>query len=284
MAVPTTTNDESEDTYAFQPANGVPKETARLDELHAGITEFFGGGLSLADLSNFRPSRILEIGSGSGAWAIQAARTYPEASVQAIDLNPIPPRPIPSNLHWQKADITQPFPFEDESFDIVHARLVMMHVPNGEDVLRRAVRLVKPGGWLFVEDPDDDRMLDGGAPLPPGMAAFVGSWLRIVRGRGAEPSIGREHGRILNSFSAFEDVHVRKVAIPISGKSHDPALKKLGLTWKVNMVRVAADLPQRFAADGITEEVAQQHLSELQDTTRNITTDFYFSFARKHRV
>lgn len=61
----------------------------------------------------------------------------------------------------------------------------------------------------------------------------------------------------------------------------DPALNKLGLTWKVNIVRLAKDLPQRFANDGITEDVARRHLEEVQDPTRSLTTDFYFVHARK---
>lgn len=146
--------------------------------------------------------------------------------------------PLPSNLSFQQVDLTKPFALEKESFDVVHARLVMMHVsppprsvkmhrslilcaqlPNGEDVLRRAIDLVKPGGWLLVEDPDDDNMVDGGKPLGPGMSAFVGAWLKIVRSRGAEPSLGRELERILQSSSAFSEVNVMKVTIPISGKS-----------------------------------------------------------------
>ena len=35
---------------------------------------------------------------------------------------------LPSNVEFHKLDITQGFPFEDETFDIVHARLVLMHV------------------------------------------------------------------------------------------------------------------------------------------------------------
>ncbi|KAI0942642.1 hypothetical protein AcW1_003216 [Taiwanofungus camphoratus] len=271
-------------TYAFQPAYKVPEETARLDELHAGITEYFGNRLSLAPLETISPVKILELGAGSGAWAIQAATEFPGAHVLAVDISPIPPRPLPSNLSFQQVDLTKPFALEKESFDVVHARLVMMHLPNGEDVLRRAIDLVKPGGWLLVEDPDDDNMVDGGKPLGPGMSAFVGAWLKIVRSRGAEPSLGRELERILQSSSAFSEVNVMKVTIPISGKSQDPKENKLGLTWKTNMLRVARDLPGRFAEQGITEEVARKHLEELEDPDRDITTDMYFSWSRKRIV
>lgn len=99
------------------------------------------------------------------------------------------------------------------------AQSAIVQVPGGEEVLRRTIQLVKPGGWLLVEDPDDENMQDGGKPLGPGVDAFLRAWLRIVRARGAEPCIGRDLERILLSSGAFEEVNVRKVVIPISGNS-----------------------------------------------------------------
>ena len=95
----------------------------------------------------------------------------------------------------------------------------MSQVPEPEDVLRRAVQLVKPGGWIIVEDPDDGNMVDEGKPLGPGMSAFVGCWLDLLRSRGAEPCFGRYLESVLGSIGSLDEVHVRKVTIPISGKS-----------------------------------------------------------------
>ncbi|KAI1787183.1 S-adenosyl-L-methionine-dependent methyltransferase [Ganoderma leucocontextum] len=269
------------DTYAFQPASATREETTRLDDLNAAFKQLFGGNLSFAPLEELQPTAILEIGSGSGAWTIQAAEAFPQARVVAVDQNPIPPRALPPNVEYHKLDITQTFPFEDETFDIVHARLVLMHVPGADDVLRRAVQLLKPGGWIIVEDPDDGNMVDGGEPLGPGMGAFVGGWLKLLRSRGAEPCFGRYLGSELRSSDSLAEVHVRKITIPISGKSDDEEENKLGLAWKVNMLRVARDLPTRFAEQGITAEVAMQHLEELEDPARSITTDMYLSWSRK---
>ena len=44
-------------------------------------------------------------------------------------------RIFPPNIEFRKVDVTEPFPFEPETFDVVHARLVFMHV---RDVLRTA--------------------------------------------------------------------------------------------------------------------------------------------------
>ncbi len=37
-------------------------------------------------------------------------------------------RAFPRNVEFHQVDISQGFPFESSSFDVVHARLVMMHV------------------------------------------------------------------------------------------------------------------------------------------------------------
>ncbi|KAM5543800.1 hypothetical protein V8D89_002417, partial [Ganoderma adspersum] len=256
-----------------------------LDDLNDAIRQFFGGRLSFAPLEELQPTAILEIGSGTGSWTIQAAQTFPKARVIAVDQNPIPPRPLPSNVEFHKLNITtEAFPFEDETFDIVHARLVLMHVPGAIDILRRAIQLLKPGGWILVEDPDDSNMVDGGKPLGPGMSAFVGGWSELLRSRGAEPNFGRYLENELRSVSSLVEVHVKKVTIPISGKSDDAEENKLGLAWKVNMLRVAHDLPMRYSGHGITPEAAKHHVEELEDPERNITTDMYFSWSCKRRL
>ena len=39
-------------------------------------------------------------------------------------------------------------------FDLVHARLVLVHTPAREQALRRMVSALRPGGWLLLEDFD----------------------------------------------------------------------------------------------------------------------------------
>lgn len=36
--------------------------------------------------------------------------------------------PLPSNIKFLRADVLEPLPFEPESFDIIHARFVFLHV------------------------------------------------------------------------------------------------------------------------------------------------------------
>ena len=45
-------------------------------------------------------------------------------------------------------------PAPDGLFDLVHARLVLVHVPERADALTTMIRAVRPGGWLFLEEAD----------------------------------------------------------------------------------------------------------------------------------
>lgn len=94
-----------------------------------------------------------------------------------------------------------------------------LKLPNGEDALRRIMRLVRPGGWLLVEDADTDDITDGVKALGPGITVFLELWSSLMRSRGADPSIGRRLDAIIQSAGGFGEVNVIKVAIPLSQQS-----------------------------------------------------------------
>jgi SAM-dependent methyltransferase len=94
-----------------------------------------------------------EVGAGGPivpAWL--AARVAPSGRVVATDLD----------VSWMPADA--PFSVEcrdvaaadapDGPFDLIHARLVLTHVSDRHEALRRMAGALRPGGWLVVEDFD----------------------------------------------------------------------------------------------------------------------------------
>jgi SAM-dependent methyltransferase len=58
-----------------------------------------------------------------------------------------------SNLEIRRHDIGKD-PLPKAVFDLVHARLVLAHLPDRDEVLRRMVEALRPGGWLVVEEFD----------------------------------------------------------------------------------------------------------------------------------
>jgi SAM-dependent methyltransferase len=100
-------------------------------------------------------ARCLEVGAGGGATvAWLAERVGPEGHVLATDIDTRFVEPLTSGtVEVLEHDITAGPPRE-AAFDLVHARLVLEHLPAHEQALAHMVAAVRPGGWLVVEDYD----------------------------------------------------------------------------------------------------------------------------------
>lgn len=63
--------------------------------------------------------------------------------------------------------IGEPWPFPDNSFDLIVADWVLEHVTNPEEFAAEARRVLKPGGWLCARTPNRWGMIGIGANLIP---------------------------------------------------------------------------------------------------------------------
>lgn len=99
--------------------------------------------------------KCLEVGGGGGSivdWLCQ--RVGQHGQVVATDINT---RLLKSlgheNLKVLEHDIGRD-ELPDNGFDVAHCRWVLIHVPEREMALQKMMNALKPGGWLFVEEPD----------------------------------------------------------------------------------------------------------------------------------
>jgi len=97
----------------------------------------------------------LEIGGGGGSIASWlCARVGVRGRVLATDLDPRFLEELSyTNLEVRRHDIrTEGLPKGE--FDLAHARLVLIHLPDREVALRRTIDALKPGGWIVIEEFD----------------------------------------------------------------------------------------------------------------------------------
>jgi SAM-dependent methyltransferase len=148
-----------------------------------------------------------EVGAGYGTIAqwLQE-RVAPHGQVLATDLDPrFLARLEQRNLRAMKHDIvTDPLP--GQFFDLIHARLLLCHLPARERVLERMIGALRPGGWLVIEDFDGLSLLPD-PTLNPGETSLRSSAAvrDLLRGAGADLRFGR---RIAGLLRAHEMLNV----------------------------------------------------------------------------
>lgn len=130
---------------------------------HDGGTERFAALAELYDAATIRHLEALnlqrgavclEVGAGGGSIARWLSGHVSPGRVVATDLDTalLEHLAIPG-VEVQRHDIGGD-PLPEHTFDLVHARLVLMHLADAEPVLARMARALKPGGWLVVEEFD----------------------------------------------------------------------------------------------------------------------------------
>jgi len=132
--------------------------------------------------------RVLDIGCGNGALAIEAARRFPEAHTAGIDCwggkweysmqccqNNARIALVADRTMFRKASAAS-LPFPDEAFDAVVSNMVFHEVQEASDkrtVIREALRVLKKGGAFAFQDLFLWRSLYGD---PQALVASVRNW------------------------------------------------------------------------------------------------------------
>jgi SAM-dependent methyltransferase len=129
------------------------KERDRLGRLQS----MFDGYTTqrLTDLGVGEGWQCLEVGCGAGSVALWLAdRVGRTGRVVVVDLDPrFLDAHGQTNLEVRRQDI-RTAPLGDGSLDLVHARAVLMLIPDYRYALERMISAVRPGGWLMIEDVD----------------------------------------------------------------------------------------------------------------------------------
>jgi ubiquinone/menaquinone biosynthesis C-methylase UbiE len=145
--------DPARPAYAFD--NEDPAAGERLDLLSAVLDGFTMSRLfsCLGELTGWR---CLELGAGNGSIAGWLAdQAGPAGQVVATDVNT---RHIPADRGYRvvRHDLTRD-PLPEGPWDLIHARLVLRHLPGRHGILRRLAATLAPGGAVALEEWDADR-------------------------------------------------------------------------------------------------------------------------------
>ncbi|MFJ9408348.1 class I SAM-dependent methyltransferase [Streptomyces sp. NPDC101393] len=245
-----------------------------LDNQQAEAGVRFGALAELFDPVTFRHVDRIGVTEGMRCWEVGAGgpsvpaglaeRVGPTGQVVCTDIDVSWARGAASDVvevlrHDVAADPPPP-----GGFDLVHARLVLVHVVDRAEALRRMVQALRPGGVLLLEDADPGLQPllcpDESGPEQRLANRLRSGFRELMAARGADLSYGRTLPRLLRE-GGLRDVQA-DAYFPITS----PACTVLEAAT-VRQIR------GRLVAAGIaTEEDIDRHLANVATGQLDLAT------------
>ncbi|KAK2592533.1 hypothetical protein QQS21_009778 [Conoideocrella luteorostrata] len=164
-------------------------EQLRLTVQHEVFMQTFNGEVAFAPVAN--PTHVLDLGTGTGEWAIRFAELHPDCEVVGTDISAIQETcGIPMNLFFEIEDAEE-WDRPTEHYDLVNMRCLEGAFRDWTSIYKNVYDSLKPGGWVQVADLDGkEGSYTFFSGFPPDAPAF-----RIIQDLfvGAEKS-GRHRG------------------------------------------------------------------------------------------
>ncbi|KAI5790468.1 S-adenosyl-L-methionine-dependent methyltransferase [Pyronema domesticum] len=202
------------------------KEQDRLDLHHELLRLVWDEKLHEAPLE--KPHRILDVGCGTGIWAIDMADKYPMAEIIGTDLSPIQPNWVPTNCVFQVDDAMMDWTFPDNYFDFIHCRNMASGVSNWDHLISEMLRCTAPGGYVELCEGEIKFNCDDGTMAEDNpLKVFVDTLKESMVKSGRIPPDMPFLKRLLEK-AGFEDITTFKANEPVGPWPKDPRLKKIG--------------------------------------------------------
>ncbi|KAI0599496.1 S-adenosyl-L-methionine-dependent methyltransferase [Biscogniauxia sp. FL1348] len=185
------------------------------------------------------PWKVLDVGTGSGIWAIDLADQFPHTEIIGTDLSPTMPLWVPPNVKFEIDDLTQPWTWAPNQFDLVHARYLFGAVADWGELFRQAWRVCRPGGWCQSGEADVEILSDDGTVLPN--SAMNTFWNMLYREAGRKLGVSFQvvkEGLQRRGMeeAGFVDIQEISHKIPCGSWPQDPKLAEVGTYLQATML------------------------------------------------
>jgi hypothetical protein len=218
----------------------------------------------LFDPSTFRHLVALGIEPGWHCWEVgagrpevaewMAERVGPEGSVLVTDIDVTHLTDLGPGVQVRRHDVGTDRP-PDGPFDVIHARLVLTHVPGRSRAVAKLAGALRAGGWLLVEDADPSLQpltcLDVYGPEQELANRLRAGFRQLLAARGADLAFGRTLPRLLREAGLID----------VGADGYFPVASPAGTALEAATVEQIRD--ELIAAGLATSEDIDRHLRSV---------------------
>lgn len=206
-----------------------------------------------------------EVGAGGpGVAAWMAARVGHGGRVVATDIDcSWLGEPGPAGVTVLRHDVTRD-PVPGGPFDLIHARLLLVHLPARDEVAATLAGALAPGGWLVIEDADPALQplacIDEHGPEEVLANRIRTGFRSLLAGRGADLAFGRTLPRLLRDLGLVD----------VEAEAHFPVTSPAGAVLEratVEQIRAAL-----VTGGEATDEDIDRHLANLAAGRLDVAT------------
>lgn len=247
-----------------------PEDEEEQDRLDLQSEIFFramGRNLYLAPVDC--PGRVLDVGTGTGSWAIQFADDNSQSIVTGIDLSPIQPSWVPPNCKFEIADFNDDWNFTNK-FNYIHGALLIGAIHDPLWFYRQNYAALEPGGWLERVEICLPKSDDNTVPSDCSLEKWCTLWRKAQHQIGRHPDEAYEmEGHMIEA--GFKNVTKSTFKVPQNDWPKDEGHKMIGKLQYVNIVEGMNGFTMRLFTNvlGMTNEEVEALLAGVRADVGN---------------
>jgi SAM-dependent methyltransferase len=211
-------------------------EQDRMDMQNRAMFLAAGGELLYAPVKD--PRTIVDLGTGTGIWAIEISEKWPNAQVTGVDLSPIQPNFVPLNVKFEVDDVEDDWTWPENHFDVIYSQFMLSgSIANIRRYFEQAFKHCRAGGYFEIHDLYTKVSSDH---VPIAEDSAVQEWCVLIREgiKGFNRTLDLDFEQLAQMMRdiGFVDVVHRPFKIPIGRWPSDPVLKEAGGLQQVAML------------------------------------------------
>ena len=241
-------------------------EQNRLDMIHHIYCLALQDRLFLAPI-DMAGKRVLDIGTGTGIWAIELGEQNPDAAlIIGNDFSPIQTQMPPPNVRFIVDDVELGWA-ETEKYDYIHCRYMAGSIKDWPQLISQCYENLKPGGWIELQESantlySEDDSLKPDNPMVLMMNGLMEACDKIGRTMDPAPSM---KGWL--EKTGFTKVEQQSFKLPVGPWPKDSRLKEIGALMRVNFLEGVEAFTAALFKDVLGRP--QEEVTAINDGVRN---------------
>ena len=236
------------------------------------------GALCISPIMPTPGFRVLDVGTGTGIWAIKFASANPSTQVIGTDLSAIQPTTsVPANCRFLLANAEKEWDFP-EPFDFIHSRMLFSGTHDWPSYFRRCYTNLKSGGWVEAQELNLPFHCDDGTAAPDsGLMRWGSLQYEATTKAGLNAAAGYDFKDYMLS-QGFTNVQEKVLHWPCTPWPEDEAGKKLGMMQKPNILLALEGATMNLFMNqlGWSKEDVHSLLQEVREDLDDLGKHVYF--------